>query len=185
MSKTMLLTQAGAQESATGRFVSSFSINNNARNDFNAYKNSLTSDIYQNSRVSVSNLRVNNSLKSVDPQRVRSLKTSPLFLNKNTRFSSEVRRKMMITFLVATSFLVVLIPASQAFGGLTLGSTKSSAAETQKQNVSTIVVKSGDTLWSIAQTLEPKTDPRIIVDKLIESRGTTNLMVGETIEWTK
>ena len=79
----------------------------------------------------------------------------------------------------------MLIPASQAFGGLSLGSSKSSAVVNKNDTVKTIVVKSGDTLWSIASHLEPNKDPRGVVDTLVKARGTSNLIVGETIEWTK
>ena len=79
----------------------------------------------------------------------------------------------------------MLNPASQAFGELTLGSSKSSAAVAHSTKTITVVVKNGDTLWSIARILEPKKDPRETVDALVKARGTSNLMVGETIEWAK
>ena len=41
----------------------------------------------------------------------------------------------------------------------------------------------GDTLWKIAGELDPKADPREIVDLLVEARHTTALTPGETIIW--
>ena len=48
----------------------------------------------------------------------------------------------------------------------------------------THVVAPGDTLWKIAGELDPKADPREIVDLLVEARHTTALTPGETIIWS-
>lgn len=184
MGKAVSLREADLNSQIQGHFVSSFASDNSIKGNFAAYKNSLSSSIYKDRRVSVSS-QSPKTLKSVEPKEVRSTKASPRFSAKNTRFSSEVRKRIVVTLLVAFSFLAVLIPASQAFGGLSLGSSKSSAVVNKNDTVKTIVVKSGDTLWSIASHLEPNKDPRGVVDTLVKARGTSNLIVGETIEWTK
>lgn len=125
------------------------------------------------------------TLKNVGPS-VHRLTITPQSKSNNASFSSDVRKKLIATLLIATVFLVVLIPASRAFGGLSLGSSKGSdAVKIKKDSVISITVQSGDTLWSIAQKLEPKRDPRETVDKLVKARGTSNIEVGETIQWAK
>lgn len=94
------------------------------------------------------------------------------------------RKRILIGFLVAASVLAVLLPANKAFGGLSLVSSKRPSAE-MKSSVVTIVVKKGDTLWSIARRLEPKRDPRKVVDELVSVRGTANVNVGDTIKWAR
>ena len=47
----------------------------------------------------------------------------------------------------------------------------------------THVVMPGDTLWKIAGELDPKSDPRVIVDELVDARHTSALVPGETITW--
>ena len=47
-----------------------------------------------------------------------------------------------------------------------------------------VVVRSYDTLWSIATQLAPGEDPRPIVDALSEARHGAPLIPGETIRWS-
>jgi hypothetical protein len=187
MSKVNLLRDNDMTGRIQGHFVSSFSVNGDARDSFAAYKNSLSSSVYTSRHVGHISVSPSSkrTLKCVEQQMLGKEKISPLFSSLNTRFSSEVRKRVVATLLVALSFLVVLIPASQAFGGLTLGSSKSSAAVSKNEIVKTVVVQSGDTLWSIARKLEPNQDPREVVDALVKARGTSKVMLGETIEWGK
>jgi hypothetical protein len=46
------------------------------------------------------------------------------------------------------------------------------------------VVRPGDSLWSVADRLEPGHDPRPVVDELARERGGTALEPGETVEWS-
>jgi hypothetical protein len=50
-------------------------------------------------------------------------------------------------------------------------------------HVRTIVVQPGDSLWSVARRLEPRSDPRAVVDAIVEARGTAVVTPGETITW--
>ncbi len=43
------------------------------------------------------------------------------------------------------------------------------------------VVQPGDTFWSIARKLNPKADPRPLVDRLVAAHGGATLHVGERI----
>ncbi len=93
------------------------------------------------------------------------------------------RRKIVIAALILVSLFAVLLPARQAFGGRSLVSSERLSAENNSSVVS-VVVEPGDTLWSIARRIEPNRDPREVVDELAEIRGSANVYVGETIEWT-
>jgi hypothetical protein len=47
---------------------------------------------------------------------------------------------------------------------------------------STVVVRPGDTLWSIVSRLAPTDDPRPLVDELSEARDGAPLQIGERIQ---
>ena len=51
-------------------------------------------------------------------------------------------------------------------------------------HVTTITVRPGDSLWSIAQRLVPGEDPRPVVDELDQARHGALLQPGEKIEWS-
>ena len=44
-------------------------------------------------------------------------------------------------------------------------------------------VQPGDTMWSIARRVAPNSDPREIVDLLVEAHGSTSLQPGDVIDW--
>lgn len=45
----------------------------------------------------------------------------------------------------------------------------------------TYVVHPGDTLWSVAEQLAPRSDPRVVVDQLAELNGGADLRVGQVL----
>jgi nucleoid-associated protein YgaU len=69
-----------------------------------------------------------------------------------------------------------------AHAGAALGASPLTASG-RRPHVVTHIVQPGDTLWKIAGELDPKADPRAIVDQLVEARHTTALQPGETIVW--
>ena len=44
-------------------------------------------------------------------------------------------------------------------------------------------VRPGDTLWSIAQHLDPHDDPRAVVDMLVQAHGGPTIRPGDVIDW--
>jgi hypothetical protein len=38
-------------------------------------------------------------------------------------------------------------------------------------------------LWSIAERLAPERDPREVVDALVQARGSSTIVPGETLTW--
>jgi|GEM_PF-6213285 len=93
-------------------------------------------------------------------------------------------KTIFVSILVVITFLAVTLPATTAFGGLSLVPAERQTADVKSDTIA-IVVEEGDTLWSVANRIDPDGDPRIIVDQLASARGTTNLYAGEIIEWTK
>jgi hypothetical protein len=78
--------------------------------------------------------------------------------------------------------IVIGTVAMAAHAGAALGGSPLTASGPRPHLV-THVVMPGDTLWKIAGELDPKADPRAIVDELVAARHTTALEPGETIIW--
>jgi len=84
--------------------------------------------------------------------------------------------------LVATALgLGVLLAAAHA--GAALGGTTTTSPG-RSPHVTTVVAQSGDTLWSIAHRLAPKSDPRAVVDALAKSAGSANVQPGQAFSWS-
>ena len=77
--------------------------------------------------------------------------------------------------------LGVLLTAAHA--GAALGGT--TTAPERSPHVERVVVQAGDTLWTIAERLDPKADPRAVVDQLAAAHGSSSLQPGEVITWSK
>jgi len=69
--------------------------------------------------------------------------------------------------------------------GSALGGSSPLAAPERRPAVVRHVVQPGESLWSVAEHLEPGADPRPLVDELAEARGSTNVLPGETIVWSR
>lgn len=90
------------------------------------------------------------------------------------------RRLVAAGVLAAAAFtagvlLTLVITARPARGALT--------DDARQAEHTTHVVAPGDTLWSIASTLEPGRDPRPVVDAIAGSRGSATVRPGEVITW--
>jgi LysM domain len=97
------------------------------------------------------------------------------------------RRRRWATALVVLGSLVVAGQAGAALGSSTsplAASGRSPAASVRTTSLRTVVVKPGDTLWSIAERLAPGADPRPMVDKMSAARHGAPLQPGETIRWS-
>ncbi len=99
------------------------------------------------------------------------------------------RRRRWATALVVLGSLVVAGQAGAALGSSSpLAASERSPAAPARSAVRTIaartvVVRPGDTLWSIAERLAPGEDPRPMVDKMSAARHGAPLQPGETIRW--
>ena len=93
------------------------------------------------------------------------------------RTAAVYRRRRFVAAAFGLGLVVVAGQASAALGGSSLASVE------RRPQVATVVVEPGDTLWSIAERLAPDADPREVVDALVEARGTTEVLPGETLTW--
>ena len=76
---------------------------------------------------------------------------------------TRVRRRRLVALCAAIGLVGVLSgPVAHAVG---VGGAQE--AKTPR----TYVVRSGDTLWSIASRFEPSTDPRIVIDAITSANG--------------
>jgi hypothetical protein len=90
-----------------------------------------------------------------------------------------LRRRRIVTVVLALGFVVVAARAGSALGGSPL------TAPGRRPTIEHVVVRPGDSLWTIAQRIAPGQDPRPIVDELSAARHGAPLVAGETIDWQK
>jgi nucleoid-associated protein YgaU len=84
-------------------------------------------------------------------------------------------RRRAVAVAVGLAALVMAGKAGAALGGSPL------AVPERRPATTPYVVQPGDSLWSIAARLEPRRDPRPLVDSLTASRGGAPLEPGEVI----
>ena len=89
-----------------------------------------------------------------------------------------LRRRRLCAAFIGLGLVLTVARAGAALEGSTLASPE------RLPHVRTVVVQPGDTLWSVAHELAPKSDPRGVVDQLVRARGTSALTPGDTITWT-
>jgi len=89
-----------------------------------------------------------------------------------------LRRRRLCAALLGLGLVLTVARAGAALEGTTLASPE------RLPHVRTVVVQTGDTLWSVAHEIAPQSDPRGVVDQLVRARGTTALSPGDTITWT-
>jgi hypothetical protein len=77
--------------------------------------------------------------------------------------------------------LVLLVVALASLAGHLLAGP-SGAPPTRAVARTTVVVSPGDTVWSIASSLAPGTDPRPVVDAIVEANGGSTLVAGQRLE---
>ncbi len=93
------------------------------------------------------------------------------------RLPLEVRRRRTLLAMMGLALALLALPLG-GFGG-TSHTTGSASAATG--HPATYVVRSGDTLWSIAERVDPTGDPRPIVSRLAAELGTDTVVPGEQL----
>ena len=86
------------------------------------------------------------------------------------------RRRLMVAF-AGLGLVLTVARAAAALEG------SSPVAPGRPPHVRTVVVQPGDSLWSVARRLVPGSDPREVVDAIVEARGSSIVTPGETITW--
>jgi len=111
---------------------------------------------------------------------------------RNARFPvSQVSRSRVsrVTYLrhrltvavLALGLVVMVAQAGSALGGDPLSSSERTPPSGAVSSERTVVVRSGDSLWSIVSRLAPDQDPRPLVDDLSMARNGAPLIPGEVI----
>ncbi|HVA03258.1 MAG TPA: LysM domain-containing protein [Acidimicrobiales bacterium] len=99
---------------------------------------------------------------------------------RTTRPSVAVRRRRFLLGTVAAGLLVALaLPWSGTGGSLATPGPAQAGEKVVSQ--SSYVVQPGDTLWSIADRLDPSGDPRAVVARLEAQVGGDNVVPGESL----
>jgi nucleoid-associated protein YgaU len=86
-------------------------------------------------------------------------------------------RRRLIAAALGLGIVLTAARAGVALGG----STTFTPGRSPHPHVEDVVVRRGDTLWSIAERVSSSSDPRALVDALAAQLGTSDLQVGERI----
>jgi hypothetical protein len=93
------------------------------------------------------------------------------------RVSLEVRRRRTLLAMMGLGLALLALPLG-GFGGASHTTESASAAIGHHGSYT---VRAGDTLWSIAQRVDPTGDPRPIVSQLAAQLGTYSVVPGEQV----
>ena len=89
------------------------------------------------------------------------------------------RRRRIVAALLALGLAIGVVALGRAvLGSVSLLPPPAPAPATRAE---VVVVQPGDTLWSIAEGLEPEEDVRPVVDRLVAANGPEPLQVGEEV----
>ena len=91
--------------------------------------------------------------------------------------ASPYRRRRLVLLTAALLFVVLVRLAVGALGG---GSLTAPGPATRGEPRS-VVVRTGDTLWTVAERLGPHGDVRATVDRLVAANHSAELHVGDRI----
>jgi hypothetical protein len=91
--------------------------------------------------------------------------------------SVEVRRRRTLLAMMGLALALLAFPLSGS-GGTSHTTGSASAAPLHP---GTYVVRAGDSLWSIAERVDPSGDPRPIVSQLASELGTYTVVPGEQV----
>ncbi|HXX91942.1 MAG TPA: LysM domain-containing protein [Acidimicrobiales bacterium] len=100
-------------------------------------------------------------------------------LERAGRPSAAVRRRRVLLGTVAAALLAVLALPWGGAGGRPLATPGPALAGAVPAHHALYIVQPGDTLWSIAQRLDPTGDPRPVVAALARQAGSDTIVPGE------
>jgi len=95
--------------------------------------------------------------------------------------AARIRRRRLVLGAAAAGMLVALALPWGGAGGHTLATPGPVLAGATVSHHAPYIVQPGDTMWSIAERLEPGADPRVIVAQLQAQVGSDTLQAGEQL----
>jgi LysM domain-containing protein len=95
--------------------------------------------------------------------------------------SAAVRRRRVLLGTVAAVFAVLLALPWGGAGGRPLATPGPALAGAPVAHHALYIVQPGDSLWSIAQRLDPGSDPRPVVARLASQAGGDTVVPGERL----
>ncbi len=96
---------------------------------------------------------------------------------QRARVPLEVRRRRALLAMMGTALALLALPLG-GFGGVSHSTGSAFAANGHPR---TYTVRAGDTLWSIAERVDPTGDPRPLVSQLASRLGTDTVVPGEQL----
>ena len=93
------------------------------------------------------------------------------------RVSAGVRRRRALLAMMGLALALLAFPLG-GFGGASHTAESASAAQIHG---STYIVQPGDSLWTIAERVDPKGDPRPLVSEMASKLGSYTVVPGEQI----
>lgn len=93
------------------------------------------------------------------------------------RASLEVRRRRTLLAMMGLALALLALPLGGS-GGVSHTTGSASAAQLHG---GAYVVRAGDTLWTIAQRVDPSGDPRPLVSQMAAELGTYSIVPGEQV----
>ena len=95
------------------------------------------------------------------------------------------RRRLAVLAVLAVVVTAALLLASAVLARVAGDGTPDPVAGSSSSSSSSAaevhVVQPGDTLWSIARSLEPEGDVRLVVDRLVDLNGGAPITVGQQL----
>ena len=89
------------------------------------------------------------------------------------------RRRLAVLAVLAVVVTAALLLASAVLARVAGDGTPDPVAGSSSAEMH--VVQPGDTLWSIARSLEPEGDVRLVVDRLVDLNGGAPITVGQQL----
>ncbi len=98
---------------------------------------------------------------------------------RRRRASGAVRRRRLVLGAVAAALVLLALPLHVTAGAPVAGAARPAALG--GHGPVTYVVRPGDTLWSIAERVDPSADPRPLVARLAAQVGSDAIVPGEQL----
>jgi hypothetical protein len=102
-----------------------------------------------------------------------------------TRPAGRETRAVYVRRRITAALLGIALVLATAEAGGALGSSTLAAPDRRPADPPHVIVRPGDSLWSLARRFAPGEDPRPVVDALAEARHGAPLLPGERVEWPK